>query len=428
MSFSTFIPVGMLIITLILNMPITYGMIAAGVFYLLYTGGDIGMIVGQVMGTMYSGYVLIAIPLFIFTANVMNSGKVTDAMFSFCTALIGKKKGALAYVNVIVSLIFAGMTGSALADVAGVGMMEVDAMEKEGYDKPFSCALTAATATIGPIFPPSIPFVLYAMLSGASVGALFLGGMIPALLITIALAAYVWYISKKRNYPEGKSFTFRQFLKFTFQALPALFTPIILLGGIYTGIMTPTEAGAVAALYALIISIFAYRVLGLKDFLKTVRDTAISTGSVTIMASAATVFSYIVARENIPAMFSDVIMHITDNPYLLLLFINIMFLILGMFLDTPTLLYVFLPMVLPIVRALNLDLVHFGVVITLNMMIGMCTPPFGFSLFVVSNLTKTSLSAIFKEVLPMAAILIAVLMLITYVPQLVLFIPNMMAT
>lgn len=427
MSIATFIPVGMLLITFILNMPITYGMIAAGVFYLLYTGADIGMIVGQVMGTMYSGYVLIAIPLFIFTANVMNSGKVTDAMFSFSTALIGKKKGALAYVNIVISLIFSGMTGSALADVAGIGMMEVNAMEKDGYDKPFSCAITAASATIGPIFPPSIPFVLYAMLSGASVGALFLGGMVPAFLIALVLAGYVCYISKKRNYPEGQSFTIKEFLRFTFRAFPALLTPIILLVGIYTGIMTPTEAGAVAALYALLISIFAYRILGFKDFLKTIRDTAISTGSVTIMASAATVFSYIVARENIPAMVSNFVIGITDNKYVLLLFINILFLILGMFLDTPTLLYVFLPMVLPIVKALNLDLVHFGVLISLNMVIGMCTPPFGFSLFVVSNIAKTPLSAITKEILPMSAVLIAVLLLITFVPQLVLFIPNMMA-
>lgn len=426
MGLSLWIPIIMLALTFLLNIPITYGMLAAGVYYLLYTGGDIGLIVGQTMGTLYTGYVLMSVPLFIFTANVMNSGKVTDAMFTFSKALVGRRRGALAYVNVILSLIFSGMTGSAIADAAGIGKMEIESMVKDGYDKPFSCAITAASATIGPIFPPSIPFVIYAMLSGTSVGALFLGGMIPGILLAVVLSIYVWYISRKRDYPRGEEFTFIEFLKFSVKAFPALLTPVILLVGIYTGVMTPTEAGAVAALYALIIALFAYRVLGFKGLLKTLKDTVIDSGQITILTGAAAVFTYIVAKENIPAMISHYILGITTNKYLLLLVINTLFLILGMFLDTAVLQFVFLPMVIPIVRYIGIDMVHFGVLICLNMMIGLSTPPFGFLLFITAGISNTSFAKISKEILPMIVVLLTLLMVITFVPEIVLFVPNRM--
>lgn len=426
MSFSTWIPIIMLLLTFALNIPVTYGMLAAGAFYLLYTGADLGIIVTQTMGSLYTGYVLMAVPLFIFTANVMNSGKVTDAMFGFSKAIVGKRKGALAYVNIVVSLIFSGMTGSAIADAAGIGKMEIDAMTKDGYDKPFSCAITAASATIGPIFPPSIPFVIYAMLSGTSVGALFLGGMVPGVLIAVVLALYVGYISRKRNYPVGSSFGGKRFWKTTLKALPALFTPVILLVGIYTGVMTPTEAGAMAAFYALVISILAYRVLGFKDFLKTLRDTVIASGQITILTGTAAVFSYIVARENIPALVAGAFSAITHSQVAFFLVVNALFLILGMFLDTAVLQFVFLPMILPIAKALGLDMVHFGVVICLNMMIGLCTPPFGFLLFVTSGITQTPFVKVAKEILPMIVILIVLLVIITFIPQIVTFLPALM--
>ena len=426
MRMTLIIPLAMLLATFLLNIPVTYGMIAAGVFYLLYTAGDLGLIVGQIMGTMYTGYVLMAVPLFIFTANVMNAGKVTDAMFTFSKALIGRKRGALAYVNVIVSLIFSGMTGSAIADAAGIGKMEIDSMIKDGYDKPFSCAITAASATIGPIFPPSIPFVIYAMLSGTSVGALFLGGMVPGILLAVFLSVYVWFISRKRDYPRGDSFTLKEFLKFSLKALPALLTPVILLVGIYTGVMTPTEAGAVAAFYALIIALFAYRILGFKDLMRTLRDTVIGTGQITILTGAAAVFTYIVAKERIPDMISSSILHITTNKYILLLVINTLFLVLGMFLDTAVLQFVFLPMVIPVVRILGIDMVHFGVLICLNMMIGLSTPPFGFLLFITAGISNTPFSKVAKEILPMLAVLLVLLLIVTFVPEIVLFVPNMM--
>ena len=426
MNVSLLIIVAVMVLTFILNVPVTYGMIAAGVFYLAWNQADIGLVVGQIMGMLYSSYVLIAIPLFIFTANIMNSGKVTKVMFDFAKALIGKRRGALAYVNVLVSLIFSGMTGSAIADASGIGTMEIDAMKKDGYDLPFSCAITATSAIIGPIFPPSIPFVIYAMLSGASVGALFLGGVVPAFLIAGALSLYVSYVSKRRGYSEGIVFTRSEFWRFTFRAIPALLTPVILLVGIYTGIMTPTEAGAVAALYALLISVFAYRMLGWREFLVTVTDSVKATGSITILTAAAAVFSYAVVKENIPAAVSGLILGVTHQKLLILIFINILFLILGMFLDTAVLQYVFLPMVIPIVNQVGIDLVYFGVLICLNMMIGLCTPPFGFLLFVTANIGKTPLDAVIKETFPMLLVLSGVLLLLLFFPQIILFLPSHM--
>jgi len=318
------------------------------------------------------------------------------------------------------------MTGSAIADAAGMGKMEIDAMTKDGYDKPFSCAITAASATIGPIFPPSIPFVIYAMLSGASIGKLFLGGMVPGVLIAIFLAIYCYFISKKRNYPPGLTFGGKEFWKSTFKALPALFTPVILLWGIYSGVVTPTEAGAMAALYALIISVFAYRVLGLRGVLRTIKETVVSSGQITMLTGAAAVFSYIVSKENIPALVSGAFSAITTSPVAFMLAANILFLILGMFLDTAVLQYVFLPMILPIAKTLGIDLVHFGVIICLNMMIGLVTPPFGFTLFITSGIAKTPFVKVAKEILPMVIVLLALLMVLTFVPSIITYLPNLL--
>jgi tripartite ATP-independent transporter DctM subunit len=425
MPLSTWIPIIMMLITFILNIPVTYGMLAAGAFYLIFNAGDLGLIVSQTMGMLFTGYVLMAVPLFIFTANIMNSGKVTDAMFDFSKAIVGRRKGALALVNIVLSLIFSGMTGSAIADAAGIGKMEIAAMDKDGYDKPFSCAITSASATIGPIFPPSIPFVIYGMLSGTSIGDLFLGGMVPGVAIAILLAIYVSYIAKKRNYPPGNKFGGKEFWRTTFKALPALLTPGILLAGIYTGVMTPTEAGAVAALYALLISIFAYRVMGFKDFLKCIKDTAVSSGQITILTGAAGVFSYLVAKERIPDMLSGVFMSISQNPIVFLMAVNVLFLILGMFLDTAVLQFVFLPMIIPIAKALNVNMVQFGVMTSLNMMIGLSTPPFGFLLFVTAAISNTPYAKIVKEIMPMIALLIVLLLAITFVPEIVTFIPSL---
>jgi tripartite ATP-independent transporter DctM subunit len=316
------------------------------------------------------------------------------------------------------------MTGSAVADASGLGIMEIEAMRKHGYDDGFSCAITAASATIGPIFPPSIPMIFYSMLSGASIGNLFLGGMAPGILIGIALMLYIASIAGKRNYPRGEQYPLREFFVYTAKAFPALLTPVILLGGIYSGVVTPTEAGALAAFYAICISFLVYRAMGLKELWDVIVDTVKTTGTLSIIVGAAFTFSYIVALEHIPDAVANALLGLTTNKYLLLLLINILFLILGMFIDTSTITVVFIPMVLPTVNALGIDLIHFGVVVVLNMMIGLSTPPFGMLLFIVSGISGTRLKIIIKEALPMVYVLIIVLLLITYVPEIVLFIPN----
>ncbi|MFA7113754.1 MAG: TRAP transporter large permease, partial [Sphaerochaeta sp.] len=299
MSFPLFITLLVFILIFVLRMPIALGMLASAACYLLVKGADLSLVVNQVMNTYYTNYVIIAVPLFIFTANVMNSGKVTDMIFKFSGGLTGRMRGALGQVNVLASLIFSGMTGSAIADAAGLGKIEIQAMKDDGYDPEFSCAITAASATIGPIFPPSIPLVIYAMLSSTSVGALFMGGMVPAILLAIFLMIYVAIVAKKRNYPRGEKIVWITFLAFTFKALPALLTPVILLVGIYTGVMTPTEAGAIAGLYAILISVFAYKAMGIKDLYEVIKMTIKDVGATSIMIGAATIISYIVAREQL---------------------------------------------------------------------------------------------------------------------------------
>lgn len=413
------------VLIFLLRMPISLGMIAAGTFYFITAGTDLGSVANHIMNTYYSNYVIIAVPLFIFTANVMNSGKVTEMVFKFATGLANGRRGALGHVNVIASLIFSGMTGSAIADASGLGKMEIDAMKKAGYDDEFSCAITAASATVGPIFPPSIPLVMYAMLSGASVGALFLGGMIPALLICIGLMIYVSVVSKVRNYPREEKIPFGDFIRFTFQAIPALLTPVILLAGIYTGVMTPTEAGAVAAIYAILVSILAYKAMHLKGLLEIIKDTIRDTGSVSLMVGAAAVISYIVAREQIAADLGTLVLGFTDNKYVFLIIVNVIILILGMFIDTSTIQLVFVPIMIPIAVAFGIDLVHFGLVVTLNMMIGLSTPPFGMLLFITAGISDTSLKGVMREIRWPIVAMILVLLLITFVPEVVLFLPRL---
>lgn len=425
MSFPLIVAIVIFVLIFILKMPISLGMLAAGLFYFLFSELNLTLVANQVMNQLFSNYVLIAVPLFIFTANIMNSGKITEMVFRFANALVGKRHGGLGHVNVVASVIFSGMTGSAIADASGLGKMEIAAMREAGYDDGFSCAITAASATIGPIFPPSIPLVIYAMFSNTSVGELFMGGTIPGLLIAVTLAIYIAIISKKRNYPLGESMALRDFLYFTLKSIPSLLTPVILLIGIYTGIMTPTEAGAVAGLYAIIISIFAYRSLRFDGFKKVVIDTVKDTGGVSLMVGAAAVISFIVAKEQIGPMLAGFVLEVTNNKYMFLFIVNVFILILGMFIDTSTIQLIFVPILIPLATLLGVDLVHFGVMVTLNMMIGLSTPPFGMLLFITSNISGTPLKAIIQEIwFPLLAMLI-VLALVTFFPPIVTFLPSL---
>ena len=424
MSFPLLVTLLVFILIFFLRMPIAFGMLASAACYLLVKGADLSLVVNQVMNTYYTNYVIIAVPLFIFTANVMNTGKVTDMIFKFAGGITGRMRGALGHVNIIASLIFSGMTGSAIADAAGLGKIEIEAMKDDGYDPEFSCAITAASATIGPIFPPSIPLVIYAMLSSTSVGALFMGGMVPAILLSFFLMVYVAIVAKKRNYPRGEKVVWKTFLAFTVRAIPALLTPIILLVGIYTGVTTPTEAGAIAGLYAMIVSIFAYRAMGFKDLMNVIRDTIKDVGATSIMIGAAAIISYIVAREQLAANIGNWILGFTANKYTFLFLVNVVILILGMFMDTSTIQLVFVPIMIPVASALGIDMIHFGLVVTFNMMVGLSTPPFGMLLFITSGISGTPLKGVMKEILWPLTVMLIVLVIITYFPEVTLFLPK----
>lgn len=425
MNWGILILFAIMAICFIIRMPISFSMLISSIAYILVTRPEaLGEVFSVVTGNMFSNYTMLAAPLFIFMANIMNESEVTDKMFAFCNGLLGRLKGGTAQVNVFISLIFSGMTGSAIADASGIGTMEIEQMKKEGYDAEFSSAITAASATIGPIFPPSIPMIIYAMLSGASVGKLFMGGMVPGVLLAIVLMIYVGIISYQRDYPAGVVMSLREFGVATLKALPALLTVVILLGGIYTGVCTPTEAGALASAYALIISFFVYRTIGLKKLWGVIKKSAANTATLALLTGTSMLFSYIVSREQVSQAIAQAVLGITDNKYIFLLVVNIVFLLLGCIMDVSTIQLVFVPMILPLVKLMGIDLVHFGVIICFNMMIGLSTPPFGMLLFIVAGIGKCKIGGVIREIIPMVALMIILLLVITYVPQVVMFLPN----
>jgi tripartite ATP-independent transporter DctM subunit len=426
MSIAFIVFLFVIIFGFLICIPIPIVFMIATAIYLIITGIDPGLVAEKILTSLYSQYILIAIPLFVFTAKIMNVGTITDRLFNFTKALLWKLPGALGHVNILASLIFSGMTGSAVADVSGLGIMEINAMRKEKYDDGFSCSITAASATIGPIFPPSIPMIQYALVSGASVGGLFLGGMIPGIIMGLALMIYVYFIAKKRNYPMGIKYSIKKLFLIFFDAFPAILTPIILLSGIYSGIMTPTEAAAVAAFYALLVSSIIYRCINLKKLREILIDTVKTTGSIGLLIATAYALNYVIGREHIASIFAHYILNFTDNKYLFLFMINIVFLCLGMFINVSTIILVFVPIILPLVKIFDINLVHFGVVIVMNSMIGLITPPYGVILFIISRISDTSFVSIIKELIPLIFVLILVLMLCTYFPIVVTLIPNML--
>ncbi|MEJ2630828.1 MAG: TRAP transporter large permease [Acidihalobacter sp.] len=424
MSWHFFVPFVVFALIFLIRIPVALGLMLTGIFYLAANGQDVGIVASKVLTTLYSEYVLIAVPLFIFTANVLNRGEITDMLFNWVNSFLARYRGGLAHVTIIDSMVYSGMTGSSVAEAAGLGKMEISAMKRFGYDGGFSCAIAASASTMGTIIPPSIPMIIYALLSGASVGALFIGGIIPGVLFAIALMIYVVIVSRRRNYPRGRHYTPREFVVFTIRAFPALLTPVILLGGIYSGIVTPTGSGAIAGLYALILSLFVYRAIGLKALWEVLVDTVRMTGMLTLLVASAFVFSYVIAVEQIPSMVAHLLLTVTDNKYLLLLLINLIFLALGMILDTSVITVVFIPIVVPLIQQLHMSLVHFGVMIVLNMMIGLSTPPYGPLLFITSAVSDTPLRDVIREIWPLLGAMIVVLAIVTYIPETVTWLPS----
>ena len=409
----------------VLGLPIGLSMIAASIFYLLMAGLDLGTAAEQMLNGLFSSYVLLAVPLFILAADIMNTGNLTDRLLKFCLVLVGRFRGGLGHVNVVANVIFAGMSGSAIADAVGVGRIVIGMMTRNGkYPTAYAGAITAASAIIGPIIPPSIPLVLYALVSDASIGYLFLGGVIPGLMLGVAFMIINTVMARRRNYPVEPPVPLREVPRITLLAIPALLLPVILLVGMRGGVITPTEGAAVAAAYALAVSAILYRSVSLEQLYTALISSAKATTSVGMLIGGALVFNYVVTIENVPMSVEHFLRGFNLTPIAFLLLVNAILLVLGCLLEGSTILLVIIPILIPTANALHLDLVHFGVIVVINVMIGLLTPPFGLLLFIVANMTKQPLMAIVREVTPFIAAAIAVLALCTFIPELVLWLPR----
>lgn len=416
------------IVTLsLLGLPIGHAMIAGSILYLLVAGQDLSIAAEQLLNGMYTNYVILAVPLFILAAELMNIGSMTERLLRFCDALVGRFRGGLAHVNIVQSVIFAGMSGSAIADAAGTGRMMQAMMTKDGkYPPAFAAALTAASSVIGPIIPPSIPMVLYALVSDASIGFLFLGGVIPGLLMAVAQMTIVASAARRRNFPVEPPIPLRQWPGITWRAFPALMMPVVLLGGIYGGATTPTEAAAVAAAYALAISVLLYRSVSFRAFYGSLAYSARTTASIGMLIAGALVFNYVVTIENIPDSLRVLLAGWNLSPLGFLILVNLLLLVLGCLLEGTAILLIVVPVLIPTAKALGIDMVHFGVVVIVNIMLGLITPPYGLLLFIMTNIAEVPLRQIVRECMPFLGAMLVALALITFFPSLVLWLPRLM--
>ena len=408
-----------------MGLPIGYAIMTGSIVYFGVGGMDMALTGEKIIQGLYKSFVLLAVPLFITAANIMNGGSITDRLLNFCIAVVGRFKGGLGHVNVVASLIFSGMSGSAVADAAGVGKLIIGMMTKDGrYKRGYAAAITAASATIGPIIPPSIPMVLYSVVSNSSIGYLFLAGIMPGIIMGFVLMFMNAYLSSRRNFATEDPVPLREVPGITVRAFPALLMPAILLFGIYGGITTPTEAAAIATLYALFLALLLYRALSFKSLYEILVDSARSSAAVGVVIGGAFILNYIVISENIPSYMSEFLIGLDVHPLIFLLVINLLVLILGCFLDATTIILVIVPLFIPVCKALGIDLIHFGVLVVVNSMIGLITPPYGILLFVINAVTGISLKEIISEIWMFIGVLILALIVMMLFPELILWLPE----
>ena len=409
-------------VLLVIGVPISISIGASAVLGCLSLGYPL-VVIGQKMVSGIDSFLLIAVPLFILAGNLMNAGKITERIFDTARELVGWIPGGLGHANVVASVIFAGMSGSAVADAGGLGAIEMEAMRKNGYDDDFASAVTASSSVIGPIFPPSIPLIIYGSVASVSVDKLFMGGVMPGLLMAGLLMILIYIYAVRRGY-ERHPFNLRALLRQFAGSILALITPLIILSGFVLGWFTPTEASSIAVIYSLLIALLVYKTLTWKSFLKCLKDSAISSANTLLIIGTSTLFTYVMAMEGISRQISQIILGISSNPVIVLLAINVLLLVLGMIMEPGAILTLMLPVLLPIANGLGLNLVHFGVMIVLNLMIGQVTPPFGVCLFVISDVNKLKLESLYKSIIPFLIPLIVTLFLVTYIPGIVTWLPN----
>jgi tripartite ATP-independent transporter DctM subunit len=426
MSFEILAGIFVLFSMAALGAPVAYAILSGIIVYLGVAGQDLA-IAGQTMvQRLFDGFLLLAVPLFIVTANIMNAGSISDRLLNFCVAVVGRFRGGLGHVNVMASLIFSGMSGSAVADAAGIGKLVIEMMVKSGrYSRGYAAAITAATATIGPIIPPSIPMVLYALVSNTSIGFLFLAGILPGLIMGLVLIGMNTWISYRRDFGKEEPVPIAQLPLITLKSFPALLMPAILLTCIYSGVTSPTEAAAIAALYAFILAAGFYRALTIKSLYQLFVESARSSASVALVIGASMILTYVVVKENIPQTLSALLAGAEISPIIFLLLINLLILLVGCILDATVIILVIVPLFIPTCEALGIDLVHFGVLVVVNSMIGLITPPYGMLLFVINAVTDIPLREIIGEIWSFLAVLIFALLIMIFSPNLVLWLPRL---
>lgn len=410
---------------LFVGVPIYLAMLIPSAVYLYVNNMSLLMIAQKCMNGLNS-YTLIAIPFFILAASVMNHGSVTNRIFNFCRALVGHQKGGLGYVNVLSSVIFSGMSGSAVADVGGLGQVEIKAMRDAGYDDGFTIGVTAASGTIGPIIPPSIPFVVYATYSGASTGALFMAGILPGVFMALVLCVMCYVLAHKYNMPSDPACSKREVWNRFKDSFLAIMMPLIIIGGIWTGVVTPTEAAMLATVYALLVCGLVYKELSLKGLFEIIWDAIHNTMPIMLVISAATIFSFIVSYERLDTILLNFFVNLTSNKYVILLCIDLMVLILGMFFDCTVIVMLLTPLLIPLAVSFGLSMIHIGVIVVLNAMIGLLTPPVGYSLYVLNSVTNYPVMKISKWCVPWMIPLIFTLLVITLVPGISMWLPTLL--
>ncbi|MBL8339608.1 MAG: TRAP transporter large permease [Rhodoferax sp.] len=409
----------------LMRLPLALVMFGGGVAYLFMTRQDVGLLVGQVMSQMTTMYVLVAIPMFILAANIMNAASISDRLWSMANALVGRFRGGMGHVTVVVSMIFSSMSGSAVTDAAGPGLVAVRMMREIGkYPPGLACAIAAAAATIAPIIPPSIPLVIYALISNTSIGALFLAGLLPGALMGATLMLTIWLIARKRGLQAAEHVPLGALPGVMLRATPSLTLPVVLLGGIWSGWFSPTEAAAVAGLWALMLGTLLYRKIRVSTLREVFGESSRQTATTMLLIASAFILNYAITNERLAEHLVAAIASMQLTPLEFMLMVNVFFLVLGCLLDGSVMMLVFVPLLIPSARALGIDLTFFGIVVTLNFMIGMITPPYGLLLFVMSSLTRVPLMAIVREVWPFVLALGALLLVLTAFPQIALFLPH----
>ncbi len=414
-------------VLIFLGVHVGYALIAASMFFFTVSGSL--NLVPFALEQMFNGVnsqTLLAVPFFVLAGNLMNGGGVTTRIFDFAASMIGHKKGGLAHVNVLASLIFSGMSGSALADAGGLGQLEIKSMKDAGFDEGFAGGITAASCIIGPLVPPSTPLIIYAVLANQSVEKLFMAGFLPGLLTTAALMVMCAFLAHKRNYPSEPKRSWGYRMNSFKKSFWALLTPVIILVGIFTGYFTPTEAAVVAALYTMILGFFVYKELTLKSFFKICLDSIKTSGTIVLMILGVTLFQFVISREQMPQAIATFFVSNVNSKLMLLLMINIVLLLLGTCIDALPLQMILVPILLPAVMAYGVNPIQFGVVVIFNLMIGILTPPMGTALFVVSRVGNIQFKTLVKGVLPFLIPLIITLILLNVFPQITLFLPTLL--